>query len=305
MGEAKRYRCAFRGIRNYNNGASNAMNETAIIWTSRSWNPFSGCEKVSEGCKFCYAETLAENKRGTPAFPKGFELTIRPHKLKEPFKEKEGQLIFVNSMSDMFWEKVDDSYRDKIVDVMEQTPWHEYQVLTKRPENMLRYSQRRKLPDNFWAGVTIENGRTKDRLAVLKKVKASIHFVSAEPLIGAMGKLHLRGIDWIITGGESGTHLYDKKERERRALVIYENGKWSPREDRIDWVREIRDACLAAGTKFFHKQWGGATPKSAGRLLDGRTWDEFPRLPNNANFGNKHHVKVEPDTLFDLPVLDA
>lgn len=255
------------------------MNNTAINWTEKTWNPVSGCEKVSEGCKYCYALTLAENKRGTLAFPNGFDLTIRPHKLNEPFKLKEPSLIFVNSMSDLFWDKIPESYRDQIVDVIEATPQHQYQVLTKRPERMLEYSRRRKLPNNFWAGTTIEAGRTAFRLDILRQVDVEIHFVSAEPLIGVWDRPDFAGIQWVITGGESGSHLSNPVICERRALVMNVFGKWVPRPDRKDWVRVIRDACQRSKTAFWHKQWGGPTPHSAGRELDGRTWDEFPRLP--------------------------
>jgi len=254
------------------------MNKTGIIWTEVTWNPASGCKKVSIGCKYCYAERIAENKRGTAAFPKGFDLTIRPHKLREPFRLKEPTMVFVNSMSDLFWEEIPDDYRNKVLDVIEQTPQHQYQVLTKRPENLLRYSRQRRLPMNFWAGVTIENQACASRLDVLKQVEADIRFVSAEPLLGPL-ELDLAGLQWMITGGESGRHLYDEKIRGQRGLVDLSGGRWTPREDRIDWVRSIRDQCQREGVKFFHKQWGGVLPKSAGRKLDGRTWEEFPRLP--------------------------
>jgi protein gp37 len=254
------------------------MNETGIIWTERTWNPASGCEKVSAGCRYCYASTLAENKRGTPAFPNGFDLTIRPHKLREPLLLKKPSLIFVNSMSDLFWPAIPDDYRHKVIDIMEQTPRHEYQVLTKRPEEMLRFSLLRPLPPNFWAGVTIESQATAPRLDILRQVKAEIRFVSAEPLITAL-ELDLTGIQWLISGGESGAHLMDPDIREKRSLVTREGTKWLPREDRIPWIRSLRDQCLAAKTAFFHKQWGGYSSHSAGRLLDGRTWDEYPRLP--------------------------
>lgn len=251
------------------------MNETAINWTNLTWNPFSGCEKVSEGCKFCYAEKLAELKRGK-AFPNGFGLTYRPHKLSEPFKVKKPSLIFVNSMSDLFWEKADDSYRDRIVDVIEQTPQHQYQVLTKRAHEMLRYSKRRTLPTNLWAGVSVENQRHIDRIEILRKVKARIRFVSSEPLLGPLN-MDLTGIHWLIAGGESGLHLTNPAVAERRALVVKTGNGWRPREDRTEWVRSIRDQCIAAGTAFWHKQWGGPRPESGGRMLDGRTWDEMPK----------------------------
>jgi protein gp37 len=279
------------------------MNDTGIIWTQATWNPMSGCEKITAGCAFCYAYSLAEQKRGSPAFPNGFDLTIRPHKLREPFNLKAPTLIFVNSMSDMFWEAIEDDYRDKMIDVMEATPQHEYQVLTKRPENMLRYSKRRKLPPNFWAGTTIEGDKVAGRAKVLKQVKAEIHFVSAEPLIERLTKVDWNGIDWCITGGESGNHLGDPKLRALRGLCDpptaetrdpLRPGQWVPRPSRIPWVRAIRDDCFEAGTKFFHKQWGGPTAHSGGRVLDGRVWDEFPRLPvGAANGGLNHRLNTE------------
>lgn len=254
------------------------MNKTGIIWTEVTWNPASGCRKITNGCAYCYAETLAEAKRGTPAFPNGFELTIRPHKLREPFKLKEPSLIFVNSMSDLFWEEIGDAYRNRVIDVIEQTPQHQYQVLTKREHELLRFSKVRKLPPNFWAGVTIEDQKNAGRVDVLRDVEAEIRFVSAEPLLSRL-KLNWSGINWCITGGESGLHLRDPKMQEMRGLAYHNGRRWLPREDRLDWVREIRDDCVASGVKFFHKQWGGATSHSAGRILDGLTWDEFPRLP--------------------------
>lgn len=265
------------------------MNETGIIWTEVSWNPMSGCKKISQGCKHCYAFTLAEQKRGTAAFPNGFDLTIRPHKLKEPFKLKQPTLIFTNSMSDLFWDEVPESYRDQIVDVIEQTPQHEYQVLTKRPEILLAYSRKRKLPPNFWAGVTIEDEKNLYRLDILRQVEAEIRFISFEPLIGPMPvNLDLSGISWAITGGESGHHMWKPEEAEKRGLVFYDRNvkSWFPRPDRMDWIREIRDVCLRDGVKFFHKQWGGNYPEACGRELDGRFWTEMPRLPGD-------RVKIE------------
>jgi protein gp37 len=262
------------------------MNETGIIWTEVTWNPASGCKRITPGCAFCYAYTLAEDKRGTPAFPNGFDLTIRPHKLKEPFRLKSPTLIFVNSMSDLFWEEIPESYRDQVLDVIEATPQHQYQVLTKRAAEMLRYSRRRKLPSNFWAGVSIEDQARAYRADILRQVDAEIRFISAEPLLGPL-VLDWSGIHWCISGGESGRHLFDAKLRKKRALVDYERGRWSAREDRIPWVRSLRDQCLGAGVPYFFKQWGGQYPKSGGRVLDGRTWSEFPRLPGAKTAINK------------------
>jgi protein gp37 len=266
------------------------MQETGIIWTEAVWNPLSGCQKISAGCKYCYAETLAEKYRGTPAFRNGFDLTLRPHKLNEPLKLKKPTLIFMNSMSDLFWDQVPNEYRHKVIDVIEATPQHEYQVLTKRPELMAKFSKERKLPNNFWAGTSIEHDKTRaERLFWLNQVDASLHFISAEPIIGAIHfeANDLDNVDWVITGGESGNHLWQGHICEERGLVLYNRTakKWEVREDRADWIREIRDFCIDRNVKFFHKQWGGNYPEAAGRLLDGRTWTEFPRLP-----GEKSHI---------------
>lgn len=261
------------------------MNDTGIIWSEKTWNPMSGCEKISQGCKYCYASELAENKRGTAAFPNGFDLTIRPHKLKEPFKLKEPTLVFANSMSDLFWDKLPEDYRNQIVDVIEQTPQHEYQVLTKRPDIMLEYSRRRKLPPNFWAGVTIEDEAAMYRLDILKQVEAEIKWISFEPLISFIDlkAKDMEGIQWAIAGGESGNHLWKAEIAAKRGLVWYDRlqKKWIIQKDRAEWIRQIRDACVNSGTKFFFKQWGGNYPEAAGRLLDGKYWSEIPRLPGN------------------------
>lgn len=271
------------------------MNDTGIIWTEATWNPMSGCQEVTEGCKYCYAKTLAERRRGTAAFPNGFDLTIRRHKLAEPRKLKTPSLIFVNSMSDLFWDEIPEDYRDEIVDVMEDTPRHQYQVLTKRPELMARYSQRRPLPGNVWAGATIESDRTTHRADALRATRAAVRFISAEPLLSALPSLDLDGIDWVISGGESGSHLTPAGAiRDRRSLAAPgPRGKWAPREDRMDWVRDLRDRCVAAGVAFFHKQWGGPTSHSAGRILDGRTWDEFPRYPEGGAWVKRHRTGQE------------
>jgi protein gp37 len=267
------------------------MNNTEIRWTELTWNPASGCAKVTAGCKHCYAETIAENKRGTPAFPNGFDLTIRPHKLREPHAIKEGALIFVNSMSDLFWEEIPDAYRDKVLDIMEETPRHQYQVLTKRPEVMLRYSKRRRLPANMWAGVTVENQECTDaRLPLLLEVKAEIRFLSAEPVLGPIDlrptlAAHPGQIHWVIFGGESGNHLTKPEVNEKRGLCVRGAKGWEPRPDRVGWAREMRDACVDNGVTFFFKQWGGPRSTSGGKLLDGRTWEQYPRLPGKTAQG--------------------
>jgi protein gp37 len=267
------------------------LNNTGIIWTEVTWNPASGCKKITSGCAYCYAHTIAEGQRGSPAFRNGFDLTLRPHKLKEPFKLKQPSLIFVNSMSDLFWEEIPDGYRHQIIDVIEQTPQHQYQVLTKREHELLRFSRLRKLPSNFWAGVTIEDQKNAGRADVLRQVDADIRFVSAEPLLSPLA-IDWSGISWCITGGESGFHLRtDEKLRDMRGLATFNGSKWEPRADRVDWVRSIRDQCVAAGVKFFHKQWGGSTSHSAGRMLDGRTWDEFPRMPGEKIGIDNEHLR--------------
>lgn len=265
------------------------MNDTSIRWTEQTWNPASGCAKVTAGCKHCYAETIAEQKRGTPGFPNGFDLTLRPHKLREPFRLKEPSLIFVNSMSDLFWEEIPDSYRDQVLDVIVQTPQHQYQVLTKRAPELLRYSRRRPLPPNFWAGVTAEDQENLDaRMGVLAEVQAEIRFLSLEPLLGPIDlepllERHPGKLAWVILGGESGNHLMRPEAREKRGLIRPGAGSkeasWVPREDRVPWARAVRDACQAHGVAFFFKQWGGPRSFSGGSLLDGRAWEQYPRLP--------------------------
>ena len=259
------------------------MNSTSINWTDRTWNPVGGCEKVSEGCQNCYAESIAEKFRGGKAFPDGFGLTLRPHKLSEPLRLRTPSLIFVNSMSDLFWEQIPDTYRDRMFDIIEQTPRHEYQVLTKRPEKMLAYAERRgtPYPANFWAGVTIESNRHVSRADTLRQVPASLRFISAEPLLSSLPDLDLTGINWVITGGESGLHLRDSVLCTRRGLVEHRDGRWHLRDDRLPWLRAIRDQCAAAGVAYFHKQHGGPRPESAGRSFDEQTYDAWPRHPNH------------------------
>lgn len=271
------------------------MDKTGIIWTEKTWNPMSGCQKISAGCRFCYAETIAKNYSGK-AFPNGFDLTYRPHKLREPFGWKEPTLCFVNSMSDFFWEKVSDEYRDKMLDVIKSNPQHEFQVLTKRPEVMKAYFSSRKVPSNFWCGVTVENQEAMYRIDILKEIDSEIRFVSAEPLIGPLTELNLEGIQWIITGGESGNHLWQEKHAKKRGLVVYDRSikKWLVKSESAEWIRNIRDEAFRSGTSFFHKQWGGNYPEAAGRTLDGQTYNEFPRLPGEkTKVANDYLDKLE------------
>lgn len=225
---------------------------TGIEWTDRTWNPATGCTKVSPGCKNCYAETLTKRFRNT--FPNGFRFTLHPERLYEPLKWRRPSLVFVNSMSDLFHEDMPDEFLLAVFEVMVSCPQHTFQVLTKRAERLLELASELPWPDNVWMGVSVENQKFAWRVDALRQSPAKVKFLSCEPLLGPL-QLDLRGIDWVITGGESGP-------RHRPVDV--------------DWVRSIRDQCLEANVAFFHKQWGGAQPKSRGRELDGRTWDEMP-----------------------------
>jgi protein gp37 len=258
------------------------MNKTEINWTELSWNPVSGCTPVSAGCKYCYARRIAEPKRGTPAFPNGFDIQLRPHKLDEPKRIKRPSLIFTNSMSDFFHPEIPDEYRDRMVGAMLAAPQHRYQVLTKRPEVAERYCASRKLPDCMWLGVTVEHQKTADRIDTLRHIRAHVRFISAEPLIGELDlRGRLEGIHWVIVGGESGPQLTDPAVCAARGLVrrgIREKGEgcWVPRESRLHWARNIRDACAAAGVAFWFKQHGGTKGLMAGRLLDGEEYNGMP-----------------------------
>lgn len=253
------------------------MNVTKIAWTDFSWNPASGCAKITAGCKHCYAHSFAERLRGGAAFPNGFDLTLRPHKLTEPAKVKDPSLIFVNSMSDLFFDQISDGYRERIFEVMRQCPQHRFQVLTKRPEAMLAWTDKRgPMPSNVWAGVTIEHNATAYRADILRNVDCETRFISAEPLLDDLAELDLTSVDWLIVGGESGRHLTDPSVRAVRGLADYGRGRWFPRPDREQWVRGLVERAAKAGVPAFFKQWGGVRPESAGALLDGRTVKEWP-----------------------------
>lgn len=261
------------------------MNKTPINWTEVTWNPTSGCTPVSSGCRYCYARRLAEQRRGTRAFPVGFDLQLRPHKLAEPARLKRPSMIFVNSMSDLFHERIPDGYRDQIMEAMKGAPQHCYQVLTKRPAEAARYFGSRRVPDCMWLGVTLEHIDYVGRLDVLREIAAPLRFVSAEPLLSPL-ELDLDGIGWIIVGGESGPHLTDPAVATGRSLASRHSTPptWRPRPDRIDWVRSIREQCWKAGVPFWFKQWGGSRPESAGRTLDGEIYDGRPSRPEADGF---------------------
>jgi len=254
------------------------MNTTAINWTHRTWNPWSGCRAVSTECRHCYAEQLAEQRRGTNAFPRGFEFTLRPHKLTEPRRLKTPSLVFTNSMTDMWFEDVAFAEIDRAFAAIREAPQHRYQILTKRPERAVEYFADREIPSSAWLGVTVGHRSTIHRLDTLRQLRdrALVLFVSAEPLLSSLASADLAGIDWVIGGGESGLHLRDPRVCDQRGLVERVDGRWMPRADRVPWVQQLRDASHEAGAAFWFKQWGGVRPPSAGRTLDGRTYDEMP-----------------------------
>jgi protein gp37 len=228
-----------------------------IEWTDATWNPVTGCTKISPGCKHCYAERLAKRLRamGQANYRNGFKLTLQPQMLELPLRWKTPKRIFVNSMSDLFHEDVPTDYIKRVFEVMGLAHWHQYQVLTKRSERALELGKELEWAPQIWMGVSVENEKYTYRIEDLRKTAAHVKFLSLEPLLGPLRKLNLRGIDWAIVGGESGPGA--------RPL---DSG----------WVTEIRDQCLRVGVPFFFKQWGGAQKKKAGRTLEGRTWDEMP-----------------------------
>jgi protein gp37 len=235
------------------------MSENSNIeWTDATWNPVTGCTKISPGCANCYAETFAERFRGVPNHPyeQGFDLKIWPNRLALPATWKKSKRIFVNSMSDLFHKEVPDEYIFKVFDVMNEVNHHQYQVLTKRAERLAALSPRLKWGKNIWQGVSVENADYVSRIDCLRETGAAVKFLSVEPLLGPIPQMNLKGIDWVIVGGESG----------HRSRAVSE-----------DWIVDIRDQCQAAGVPFFFKQWGGRNKKRAGRELQGRTFDEMPR----------------------------
>lgn len=232
---------------------------SAIEWTDATWNPVTGCTEVSPGCDHCYARTFSERFRGVPShhFEQGFDLRVWPTRLEAPLHWRRPRRIFVNSMSDLFHQGVSDEFIQQVFDIMNQANWHTYQILTKRSDRLMRMGSRLQWAPHIWVGVSIESRDYLWRVEQLRRVPAMVRFLSAEPLIADLGDLDLDGIHWVITGGESGPRhrLCDPK-----------------------WVRSIRDQCVSEGVAFFHKQWGGRTPKTGGRILDGRTWDQFPEI---------------------------
>lgn len=230
---------------------------TAIEWTQATWNPLTGCTKISPGCKHCYAERLAHRLQamGNPSYAAGFSLALHERVLALPYSWRSPKIVFVNSMSDLFHQKVPWEYIERVFEVMRATSWHQYQVLTKRSERLAQMAGSIDWPRNVWMGVSVERQDYSFRIDHLRRTGSAVKFLSLEPLLGAMSDLDLDGIDWVIVGGESGP---------------------GARPIEAGWVREIRDQCTAVSVPFFFKQWGGVNKKRTGRLLDGRTWEEWP-----------------------------
>lgn len=237
------------------------MAESSIEWTELTWNPTTGCDKVSQGCKNCYAEKMAKrlHAMGVEKYKNKFQITEHPDALNEPFKWKKRRVVFVNSMSDLFHQKVSDEFILKVFDVMNNTE-HVYQILTKQAERLLEFDQKvlkGKWPHNVWMGVSVEDSRVKDRIDYLRQTGARVKFLSCEPLIGALPDMNLDKIDWVIVGGESGPKARKMDE---------------------DWVLDIMDQCKEADVRFFFKQWGGVNKKKTGREINGKTYDDMPDL---------------------------
>lgn len=237
---------------------------SAIEWTDTTWNPVTGCTKISAGCDNCYASRFSERFRDVPGHPfeNGFDLTLRPERLSQPLHWKRPRMIFVNSMSDLFHKEIPRSHISAVFDTMEKTDWHTYQVLTKRSSLLQKFLNSRYKdrtpPSHMWFGVSVENEQATSRIAHLQNANANVRFLSIEPLISPLGKIDLKGIDWVIVGGESGPGARPMKK---------------------EWALNIRNQCLKAGVAFFFKQWGGIRPKSGGRLLEGKEWSQFPEKP--------------------------
>jgi len=240
------------------------MKTTKIEWTDKTWNPITGCSKVSAGCMNCYAETMSFRLKamGTDKYKNGFNLTLHENCLSEPLKWKKPHTIFVCSMSDLFHEHVPSQFIDRVVDVIKQTPQHNYQILTKRSTRMNEYFEERGIPQNIWVGVTVDISDSKERIDSIRNLKAPIKFLSCEPLLEDLGKLDLTGIDWVIVGGESGSRARPMKE---------------------EWVLSIKEQAERQGSAFFFKQWGTwgrdgikRNKKANGKLINGKVYQAMP-----------------------------
>lgn len=235
------------------------MNKTKIQWTEMTWNPITGCTKISDGCLNCYAARMAKRLKamGNPRYINEFQITVHNDLLEVPLDIKQPKMIFVNSMSDLFHKDVPDTTIIKVFETMNKAYWHTFQVLTKRPERVHAMDQAGllKWSPNIWMGTSVENDKYFDRVDELRNTKANIKFLSCEPLLGSLKDISLEQIDWVIVGGESGPKAREMKK---------------------EWVLEIKVLCEKYGVAFFFKQWGGVNKKKSGRLLDGKTYDEYP-----------------------------
>ena len=232
--------------------------KSSIEWTEMTWNPVTGCTKISPGCKHCYAERMSKRLQamGQKNYVNGFMVTLQPHMLQLPLRWRTPRTVFVNSMSDLFHEDVPVEFIQQVFDVMRRAHWHTFQVLTKRSDRLVDVDSQIEWPANVWMGVSVESEKYGFRIDDLRRTRARVRFLSLEPLLGPLPKLRLEGIDWVIAGGESGPGARPMAQA---------------------WVEDIRDQCNAAGVSFFFKQWGGTSKKRTGRELNGRTWDEMPQ----------------------------
>lgn len=235
------------------------MAQSSIEWTEMTWNPTTGCTKVSQGCKFCYAEIMSKRLQamGVEKYKDNFEVRIHEDELKRPYSWGKPKIVFVNSMSDLFHEKIPFYFIQKVFKVMNENPKHIFQVLTKRAERLKELDQKLKWTNNIWMGVSIEEQKVENRIDFLRETSASVKFLSLEPLIEPLPNMNLDNIDWVIVGGESGH---------------------SPRPMNADWVLDIQEQCEKSNVAFFFKQWGGKNKKKNGRILNGRTYDEMPKI---------------------------
>jgi len=233
------------------------MSQSSIEWTEMTWNPTTGCDKISAGCRYCYAEVMSRRLQamGVEKYKDGFELRLHEDALLIPYSWKSPKVVFVNSMSDMFHKDVPLSFIQKVFKTMWENPQHTFQVLTKRADILLKHDKHLKWAHNIWMGVSVENEKVMERIDLLRQTNARVKFLSCEPLIGAIPNINLKGIDWVIVGGESGR---------------------KPRPMNVDWVLDIQTQCEKSKVAFFFKQWGGTNKKKTGRILNGRTYDEMP-----------------------------
>ena len=244
--------------------------KSKIEWTESTWNPVTGCTKISDGCKNCYAERMALRLKaaGSPNYANGFQVTIHEHALETPLRWKQSRAIFVNSMSDLFHKDVPFDFISKVFDIIHRASQHRFQILTKRSERLLELSDKLIWPENVWMGVTVENADCTFRIDDLRETDAAIKFISFEPLLGLISNIDLEGIDWVIVGGESGPKARPMKP---------------------EWATNVRNQSLAANVPFFFKQWGGVNKKKNGRMLDGHMWDQIPR---KSKFGHERKISI-------------